>query len=350
MKNGLVSIIIPVHNSEKYLKECVTSALNQTYPDIEIIAVYDNFPDDSLKILKKFSNKITILSTKPCNVASARNQGIEQSKGEWIKLLDSDDVLYPNAVEELVSIGKNLKNKKNIILYSNFEKIDSKNKVLKKISEKNFNDLDQFIFNSKLLFFNFVGNPSSSLIHRSTITSYGMFNEKFNANEDWELWLRYCILYNCRLHLIPKFLMKYRKHSESLTSLRRKNLPKSERANTSKHTKESIICKLEPSLRKKYEIAIRQLKKEEEIIKNELEKTKQNLLVNQKKIKALSGLDVTSKNSVIRTSANFLFKTLTKNQKINRELINENKELRENMKKLRKKLHEFLPRTTIDLT
>ena len=93
MKNGLVSIIIPVHNSEKYLKECIKSTLNQTYSDIEIIAVYDGYPDNSLKILNKFSNKITVVNTKSCNIASARNQGIEKSNGEWIKFLDSDDVL-----------------------------------------------------------------------------------------------------------------------------------------------------------------------------------------------------------------------------------------------------------------
>ena len=62
MKEGLVSIIIPVHNSEKYLEECINSAIKQTYPDIEIIAVYDNYPDNSLNILKKFSNKITIIN------------------------------------------------------------------------------------------------------------------------------------------------------------------------------------------------------------------------------------------------------------------------------------------------
>jgi len=341
MKEGLVSIIIPVHNSEKYIKECIESAINQTYPDIEIIAVYDNYPDNSLKILKKFSNRITIFTTKICNASSARNKGIEQSKGEWIKFLDSDDVLYPNAVKELVSVGKNLKNKKNTILYSNYEKINSMGRTIQKISEKNFNNLDQFTFNSKLLFFDFLGYLSSSLIHQSTVKSYGMFNEKFNYNEDWELWLRYCILNNCRLHLVPKLLVKYRKHPESLTAIRKNTIPNAKRSKTSENTKEYIVRRLDPSLREKYGIAVRKYKEEQALVVNELEKTTHSLLQNQKKIKELSGLDVTSKKTLIRTSANFLFNTFTQRQKINTQLIKENKDLRKRIRELRKRLQEF---------
>jgi len=57
-----VSIIIPVYNVEKYIEECIESVLNQTYPDIEIIAVIDASTDKSLQILEKFSNKIKIIS------------------------------------------------------------------------------------------------------------------------------------------------------------------------------------------------------------------------------------------------------------------------------------------------
>ena len=59
-----VSIIIPVFNAEKFLKECLISAINQTYPDIEIIAVNDGSTDNSLEILKKYSNKVKLVSQK----------------------------------------------------------------------------------------------------------------------------------------------------------------------------------------------------------------------------------------------------------------------------------------------
>ena len=62
--NDLVSVIIPVYNSEKFLDETISSVLNQTYANIEILAIDDGSTDDSLKILKKFDDKIKILSHK----------------------------------------------------------------------------------------------------------------------------------------------------------------------------------------------------------------------------------------------------------------------------------------------
>jgi len=341
MKEGLVSIIIPVHNSEKYLEECINSAIKQTYPDIEIIAVYDNYPDNSLNILKKFSNKITIVTTKICNIASARNKGIEQARGEWIKFLDSDDVLYPNTVKELVSIGKNLRNKKNTILYSNFELIDYSGKIIQKALEKNFNDLDQFTFNSKLLFFNNIGQLSTSLIHRTTLESYGMFNEKFIIGEDSELLLRYCILHSCRLHLIPKFLVKRRRHQASITAIRKNTIPKEERSMLHENPVETVVCQLDQSIREKYETAVRMYQEEKKLVITELEKTKHNILQNRKKIKELSGLNDVTKRSSIRTSVNFLFNIFTESQKIKTQLNKENKELRKKMLESRKRLQEY---------
>ncbi len=62
--NDLVSVVIPVYNSEKFLDETISSVLNQTYANIEILAIDDGSTDDSLKILKKFDDKIKILSHK----------------------------------------------------------------------------------------------------------------------------------------------------------------------------------------------------------------------------------------------------------------------------------------------
>ena len=97
-----VSIIIPVYNTEKYLRECIESALNQTYKDIEIIAVNDGSNDNSLKILESFKNRIKIISKKNGGTATALNEGIKNMTGEWFKWLSADDVLYSNAIEELM--------------------------------------------------------------------------------------------------------------------------------------------------------------------------------------------------------------------------------------------------------
>ena len=128
-----VSIIIPVFNAEKYLEECIESVLNQSYPNIEIIAVNDGSKDKSPEILDNYSDRIKIISKENGGVTSAMNAGIKEMTGDWLKLLGADDVLYPNAVEELVKIGNKLENKKNGLLFLIFITSIQRGKLLKSL-------------------------------------------------------------------------------------------------------------------------------------------------------------------------------------------------------------------------
>jgi len=236
------------------LEECIESALNQTYSDIEIIAVNDGSTDNSLGILKKYEEKIKIISKENGGVASALNTGISVMSGEWFKWLSADDVLYPNAVEELISEAKKIEDKKHIILYSHFDFIDSEGKLIDHAIEPNYNNLDSFDFNVILLD-HYVGNGTTSLVHKSTIDDYGMYKEKIDF-EDYELWLRYCVLHNCRLRLVPKILAKYRIHEGQLTK------EKLKKGIVVTHVlRESILNKLDSNERIKYEDALKQYKK-----------------------------------------------------------------------------------------
>lgn len=249
-----VSIIIPVYNAERYIKECVESALNQTYDNLEVIAVNDGSTDNSLKILEEFSNKIKILSKKNGGTASAINLGIKNMKGEWFKWLSADDILYPNAIEELISEAMKLEDRKNI-LYSNYDIINSEGKVIKQFIEQNYNDLETFRINSFLLY-NYIGNGTTSLIHKSAIDQFGMFDEKIGFAEDYELWLRLCVLHEYRLHLVPKILAKYRIHETQLT--KRKF---GESLENSRKIRKMILEKLDSKKRKQYKIALKKIEK-----------------------------------------------------------------------------------------
>lgn len=87
----LVSIIVPVHNSEKYLKGCIDSLLNQDYKNIEIIAVENASTDNSLAILKEYGDKIKTIILKEAGIGLARNIGLKEAKGKYISFVDSDD-------------------------------------------------------------------------------------------------------------------------------------------------------------------------------------------------------------------------------------------------------------------
>lgn len=93
-----VSIIIPVHNSEKTLDKCVQSVLNQNFHDFEVILIDDGSEDTSLAICKKYAQqdgRVQVISKQSGGASSARNRGLAVATGEWVTFIDSDD--YINA-------------------------------------------------------------------------------------------------------------------------------------------------------------------------------------------------------------------------------------------------------------
>lgn len=103
----LISVIIPVYNSENYLKKCLDSVLVQTLKDIEIIIVYDESKDNSYDILEEYKKKdsrINLILGDGCCLSSARNIGISVTKGKYISFIDSDDWVEPNFLETMYNI------------------------------------------------------------------------------------------------------------------------------------------------------------------------------------------------------------------------------------------------------
>lgn len=101
--NPIISIIVPVYNVEKYISDCVQSVLGQSFPNFELILVDDGSKDNSGKICDSFAaqdKRITVIHKKNQGVSSARNDGIEISKGKYITFLDSDDMLCEHFLQE----------------------------------------------------------------------------------------------------------------------------------------------------------------------------------------------------------------------------------------------------------
>lgn len=102
--NDVISIIVPVYNVEKYLKKCVDSLLNQSYPNLEIILVNDGSTDASGIICEDYSNhdnRIVYIYKPNGGLSSARNVGLEVAKGEYVVFIDSDDYVATNMIEKL---------------------------------------------------------------------------------------------------------------------------------------------------------------------------------------------------------------------------------------------------------
>ena len=102
-----ISIIVPVYNSEKYLKETIGSILNQTFQDFELICVNDGSKDNSLEILNYFKEedeRIIVINQENQGVSTARNNAISIAKGKYIAFLDSDDLMHPTFLEKMHQI------------------------------------------------------------------------------------------------------------------------------------------------------------------------------------------------------------------------------------------------------
>ena len=141
----LVSIIVPVYNTEEYLDRCLDSIQNQTLKEIEIIVVNDGSTDSSLEIIKKHmneDNRIVLIDQENGGQSAARNSGIKIAKGQYIGFVDSDDYIEKNMYESLYNMCK--KNETDIAI-CNLYKINGESKEIwnKRIKDE-FIDIDKY--------------------------------------------------------------------------------------------------------------------------------------------------------------------------------------------------------------
>ena len=128
MVKGLVSIITPCYNGEKYLTETIESVLSQTYPNWEMIIVDDGSKDSSANIAQKYVDRdprIRVILQKNAGSAAARNHGIRECNGQYIALLDADDIWLPTFLEKQIAF---MKRKRAICVTCGYGRIDANSK------------------------------------------------------------------------------------------------------------------------------------------------------------------------------------------------------------------------------
>ena len=114
-----ISVIIPVYKCEEYLESCVSSVLNQTFSDFEIILVDDGSPDNCGEICDALAEKhsnITVIHQENQGQAAARNNGVKVARGEWLHFVDSDDLIHPQMLE--IFYDTVVKNNVNLVMCS----------------------------------------------------------------------------------------------------------------------------------------------------------------------------------------------------------------------------------------
>lgn len=131
--NELITIVVPIYNVEKYLKQCLESLISQTYKNIEIILINDGSTDGSKKICEEFTKKdtrIIVINQKNSGLSAARNTGIDNAMGKYITFVDADDYVSNYYIEKLYNA---IKKQKSQIAQCDIQKVDSNGKFIKKM-------------------------------------------------------------------------------------------------------------------------------------------------------------------------------------------------------------------------
>jgi len=219
----VVTVVIPVYNTERFVHETLKSALSQTYENLEIIIVIDGSTDRSAEICKSFSDsRIRIFEQENKGLAASRNMGIKEASGEFIGFLDSDDLWEPNKVMSHVDLF--LKDARLGAIFSHSKLIDEHSRELGVFQKEGHNPLSFRDFYVQ----NVVGNGSNMILRKSvftgqpsTVNGYPAMNEflpELRHAEDFELWSRIAVKTRWRISCIPEPLVRYRINSQGLSA------------------------------------------------------------------------------------------------------------------------------------
>ena len=205
MMSPSVSIIVPCFNSAAYVGDALESALAQSSPALEVIAVDDGSQDDSSKVIRAFGSRVTLISQRNSGVSAARNAALDRSRGEYVLFLDADDLLDPEAVRTLTAATHPARPGVVLMGYRDFgPDVDAGR-------PPQLFDFPDFF--PAIIRGNF-GPNHTRLIPRAAAIAAGGFPVGMKIYEDWHFWTRVALL-GTPLVSLPYVGALYRRHPAS---------------------------------------------------------------------------------------------------------------------------------------
>lgn len=207
-----VSVLTAVYNGESYIRDAIDSILSQTYINFEYIIIDNNSTDNTPEIVNyyaKTDKRISVIQEERPGPAYARNAGLKIARGEWIAILDADDIALPERLE--IQLKYIEKHSDVCLLGSGCTTIDATGRVIKNYHYPQSHDLLVNQLEHNLAFF----PHSSDLIQKDAMVRLNGYSVRFPPAEDYDLWLR--LSEYGKLACINRSLIKLRKHPESLS-------------------------------------------------------------------------------------------------------------------------------------
>lgn len=204
--NPLISVLMPVYNGEKFLKEAIQGISNQTYKNFEFIIVDDNSQDKSWVILEDFAKndkRIKIFKNKEnLGIAKNRNRALSLAKGEYYAIMDQDDMSQRNRLEEELNF---------LETHSDYAVVGSQTYLINNFSEiigkRKYPETDSRIKSTLPMKSPFCN--SSTMIRSSAFEKDFFYDERFSGSEDYDFWFRICAK-GYKMANLSSFLHSYR--------------------------------------------------------------------------------------------------------------------------------------------
>jgi glycosyltransferase involved in cell wall biosynthesis len=196
-----ISIAISAYNAEACLRETIDSALAQTHPAHEIIVVDDGSEDGTEEIARSFGDRIRYIKQQNQGIAGARNTAIREATGDWIALLDHDDLILPDKLEKQLAVIE--ANPNLVVVYSAFSYMytDGTTQLVPAFPARNL--WPALRYRTPIL-------PSTAIIRRSALQEIGGFRKSY-CIDDWNLWFRLVRRYSSSaFQEVPLSLTMYR--------------------------------------------------------------------------------------------------------------------------------------------
>lgn len=211
------SIIVPAYNAEMYLDRCVDSIINQNFDQYEIVIIDDGSIDSTSKIAKQLMNKhsnIRLVTKENGGVASARNQGIKHSQGEYLVFLDADDELSSNSLIDAYN-GIKKYDLPDVLVCDTYVEKTSKGEFVNCLF-KDINYQDLSVTQTKMSVQN-ISSMCIGIYNRNFLLMNDLFvKEKITIGEDTDFFFR-CLLKSKDIHIISCNLFVYNENSMSVT-------------------------------------------------------------------------------------------------------------------------------------
>ncbi len=209
-QNLLVSILIPCRNAQQWLRQCLDSALSQTYAPIEVLVVDDGSTDQSVSILREYAGRIRFEAGAHHGGNAARNQLLQLARGQWLQYLDADDYLLPEKIAR--QMARVAADPPLDVIFSPVTLLIEPSGETLRLPIEHKND-----FVSNFLVWNFT--TGSLLFRRDALIAAGRWNESQPCCQDAELLLR-LILGDSRFGLVEEYGIFYRQHGNQTVSKR----------------------------------------------------------------------------------------------------------------------------------